>query len=88
MPGIAGITSCTIITTDANAVVAPIHPRMPVILTGEATHTWLESTSETELISLLKPLDPKLLRAWEVSSEVNSPANQGPELTTQVQPLV
>ncbi|MGB4595186.1 MAG: SOS response-associated peptidase [Anaerolineaceae bacterium] len=87
MPGIAGITSCTIITTAANAVVSPVHPRMPVILTGEATHTWLESTSQTELVSLLKPLDSKLLQAWEVGSAVNSPANQGAELIVPLQPL-
>lgn len=80
VPGLPGLTTCTIITTAANAVVAAVHERMPVILAGEATHTWLESTSQSELLSLLKPLEPDKLTAWEVSSKVNSPANHGEEL--------
>jgi len=87
VPGIAGLTTCTIITTTALAVVVPIHPRMPVILTGEATHAWLESGSLTELRSLLKPLDPKLLQAWEVSSAVNNLANEGEALVKEVKRL-
>lgn len=83
-PGLAGITSCTIITTQANAVVEPIHPRMPVILSGEATHAWLESTNSSELLSLLKPFDPEQLTAWEVGSGVNNPTNQGGELIKPV----
>lgn len=87
LPGIAGLTTCAIITTTANAVVAPIHPRMPVILTGEATHAWLESGNLAELSSLLKPLDPKLLQVWEVGSAVNNPANEGEALVEEVKRL-
>ncbi|MEA4811238.1 MAG: SOS response-associated peptidase [Anaerolineaceae bacterium] len=74
-PGLPGLTTCTIITTTANRLVSPLHPRMPVILQGEQTRTWLESGSQTELLSLLKPADPARMQAWPVGREVNSPAN-------------
>jgi putative SOS response-associated peptidase YedK len=61
-----------------------VHPRMPVMLLGEETHLWLESGNQTELISLLKPADPSLLQAWPVSREVNTPAQDGPELIQKI----
>ncbi|RME56459.1 MAG: SOS response-associated peptidase, partial [Deltaproteobacteria bacterium] len=36
------VRSCTILTTDANEAIAPIHPRMPVILPRSAHGTWLD----------------------------------------------
>lgn len=88
MPGIPGITSCTIITTEANAVVAQVHPRMPVILTGDATYAWLESENKSELLSLLNPLDPQLLRGWAVGRAVNSSVPEGPELVEPIKTLL
>lgn len=73
-PGIPGLTTCTLITTTANRVVAPVHPRMPVILTKERMWDWLTAITETEKLALLKPLEPELMQAWPVGREVNSPA--------------
>lgn len=74
-PGIPGLTTCTIITTEANRVVAPIHPRMPVVLIQDRMWNWLEAETEVEKLALLKPLDPDLMQAWQVGSDVNSPGN-------------
>lgn len=80
-PGIPGLTTCTLITTDANRVVAPVHPRMPVILTKDVMWDWLEAETDLEKRALLKPLDPDLMQAWQVSREVNSPRNDDQALT-------
>lgn len=74
-PGIPGLTTCTLITTEANRVVAPIHPRMPVVLTKDLMWDWLRAETETEKLALLKPLDPDLMQTWQVGKEVNSPVN-------------
>jgi putative SOS response-associated peptidase YedK len=73
------LTSC-LITTDANAVVSPVHNRMPVILTPEAVKLWLDKNSAVEeLTAILTPADDDLLVSAAVSKSVNSPKNDGPE---------
>jgi putative SOS response-associated peptidase YedK len=49
--------TCTIITTAANELIAPVHDRMPVILSGEQEKAWLEgdAADAAGLLSLLKP---------------------------------
>lgn len=79
-PGIPGLTTCTLITTEANRVVAPIHPRMPVVLTKDLMWDWLRAETETEKLALLKPLDPDLMQTWQVGKEVNSPTNDSEAL--------
>lgn len=51
------IKSCTIVTTEANKLIAPIHDRMPVIVPKKQEHIWLSDMTEdrTMLLSLLKP---------------------------------
>ncbi|WP_409251092.1 SOS response-associated peptidase [Bacillus sp. SCS-153A] len=72
------VVSSTIITTDANELVSPVHDRMPVILKGEENiNKWL-STSEFEfndVRDLLKPFPADLMTKYRVSQEVNSPRN-------------
>lgn len=85
------IDSCTILVTDANTLLAPIHDRMPVILDPADYGTWLgtrrpdQETDKTLLQSLLKPADPSGWEADPISRAVNSPANDSPEL---LEPLV
>jgi len=57
------LRSCTIVTTAANEVVAPVHDRMPVLLSGrEAEEAWLSTDTPAEnLASLLGPAGPDLL---------------------------
>ena len=74
------LRSCTILTTDANAVVKKVHDRLPVIL-PEAHHaTWLSETPDGDLKAMPSPFNAGLMEAWEVSPRVNSPRNNGPQL--------
>jgi len=80
-PGGEEICSCTIITTEANRVMQPIHDRMPVILKKEDETLWLNSnTEEKQLLDMLRPAGEGDLLAHEVSKKVNDPGNDYPEL--------
>lgn len=86
-PGKDGpIESYTIITTPANAMMTRIHDRMPVILADQDHAAWLDPKNErTEaLLSLLRPYPPEEMRAYPVSTRVNSPKNDDPELLNPV----
>lgn len=71
------IFSCTIITTDANETIQPLHHRMPVILNKEAQHIWLnnEDFSKQKLQSLIHPYTAEKIATYPVSTLVNSPKN-------------
>jgi putative SOS response-associated peptidase YedK len=72
--------SCTLVTTAANATVAGIHDRMPVILDSAARERWLDpQTRAGDLAALLAPYAGDDLEAYAVSTLVNSPANEMPE---------
>jgi putative SOS response-associated peptidase YedK len=79
------VETSTIITTTPNAVMEPLHNRMPVILDDGAIDAWLEPDQDTELLrSLLVPCPDDWLTAYEVSTKVNSPKNQGPDVVAPV----
>ena len=71
----------SIITTEANELVRPIHDRMPVILSPEAEELWLDENEPQEgLLSLLVPYKADEMKAFPVSPLVNSPQNNVPEV--------
>lgn len=74
------IISCTIITTEANAVMQPIHNRMPVILSPDVYEQWLDPTFDQSnaLLESLKPYDSEMI-ATPVSNVVNNPVHDQPE---------
>ncbi len=72
------IASCTIITTEANEMMRPLHGRMPVLLDERDYARWLDVATEAD--DLLRPGAEDLLEAYTVSTKVNSPANEGVEL--------
>lgn len=80
------IYSCTIITTQPNELVKDIHDRMPVILNPIDEKNWLDPTiSDTNYLSgLLNPFPANLMEAYEVSSLVNSPKNNSPNLIQKI----
>lgn len=78
------IGSFTIITTAANELMAPIHNRMPVILSREDSKLWMGRTESEVLQSLLKPFPSDKMKAFRVSELVNSVKNEGPELLEPV----
>lgn len=62
----------TILTTEANPKVSPVHPRMPVILDPDEEEVWLNrDASKEELTALLDPYTQEM-SAYEVSERVNS----------------
>jgi len=79
------IDSCTIIVTQANKLITPIHDRMPVILAQADFDRWLDPAQDKEdLLSLLKPYPENELEAYPVGLAVNKPTNNGPELIERV----
>ncbi len=68
-----------LLTTTANALMSTIHDRMPVILNRDAIDTWLSGDLQSAQ-ALMRPLADGILVARPVSSLVNSPRNEGPQL--------
>lgn len=75
------LRSYTIITTEANPLVRPIHNRMPAVLQREDYPQWLSSdpVPAEALLALLDPCPNDWLRAYPVSSHVNSPQHDDPD---------
>ena len=77
----AWLDSCTIITTTANGLVAPVHDRMPVILPRTAEAAWLDPELDPAAVdALLVPYPAEEMHAAEASMLVNSVKNDGSEL--------
>jgi len=74
------IESCTLLTTEPNDLVRPIHNRMPVILAAEDYDGWLEPQVQQpeRLEPLLRPYPAGEMDAYPVSPYVNSPAHNDP----------
>jgi putative SOS response-associated peptidase YedK len=81
------LRSCTIVTTNANDTVAPLHDRMPVVLEERDWDRWLdpEAGDVDALVRLLTPAADDLLVAYPVGNRVNSADNDGPELVERVE---
>lgn len=75
------IESCCVITTDANASMAPIHDRMPCLLARDEWDAWLDPDIQdpAAMAALLRPCPDDWLKTKQVSNYVNSVKNQGPE---------
>ncbi len=75
------IRTCTIITTEANDLLRPVHDRMPVIIPKKSRDLWLDPASggERYLTELLGPYPSELMEYHDVSRFVNSPRNNSPQ---------
>ena len=80
------IESCTIVVTDGNELMQPIHNRMPVILNPKDYDLWLdpEVSDKNHLLPLLIPYQGKDLEAYPVSKLVNTPKNNRPEILNRL----
>lgn len=76
------IESCTIITTEANELMRPIHDRMPVIIGSKNYEEWLDP--ERVKTELLQPYPTEEMIYYPVSTEVNNPKNDRSEC---IQPI-
>jgi putative SOS response-associated peptidase YedK len=79
------LRSFTIMTTTANADMAGLHNRMPVILEEEDWRTWLGEVPRDPL-ALLRPAAEGVLRLWPVSQAVNNVRNNGAALLETIGP--
>jgi SOS response associated peptidase (SRAP) len=70
----------TVITTDPNEVVQPIHDRMPVIIPERDYDRWLKADPDRPPIDLLRPYDADRMTAWKVDKAVGDVKNDSPEL--------
>lgn len=80
------LTTCSIITTEANSLMKPIHDRMPVILASDRALTWLDPDNRHPE-DLLTPFAAEAMEMWEVGTTVGNPRNDTPELVEPVKLL-
>lgn len=79
------VESFTIITTEPNALLAPIHNRMPVILAPADFDAWLEPRESPIAQALLRPYPAERLMAQPISARVNSPKNDDPAVIEPIE---
>jgi putative SOS response-associated peptidase YedK len=74
------LRSCTVITTEANATIRPVHDRMPALLDASEQEAWLdvENVGVEAARALLRPWDAARTEVHLVSSWVNAVAHEGP----------
>jgi putative SOS response-associated peptidase YedK len=86
-PGDAPTHTFTILTTDPNRLLRPIHDRMPVILERDAWSSWIdpEVSSET-LTHTLRAYPAEGMHVRPVSTHVNDPKHEGPECVATAEP--
>jgi putative SOS response-associated peptidase YedK len=73
------LESCTIVTTEANSALAPIHDRMPVVLAREDQARWLDPATAIETCLTLAR-DSAAFTSWPVGWGVNDPRRDDQEL--------
>jgi putative SOS response-associated peptidase YedK len=80
------VRSCTIITTDADELLAQIHDRMPVIVSPDDWAKWLgeERASAEELKALLRPYPADRLLMWPVDRKVGNVRNETADLADAI----
>ena len=74
----------TIVTTEPNEVLAPVHNRMPVMLSDQEGLEWVNGGEIAHALNLLRPFPADLMDGYEVSKLVNSPVNASPECNAAV----
>jgi len=81
------VETCSILTTTPNAVTAPVHDRMPVILEPDAYDLWLDPGMKDVAAAseLLKPYDARAMRCYPISTRINSVVNDDAECAAPVE---
>ncbi|MCP5475742.1 MAG: SOS response-associated peptidase [Lysobacterales bacterium] len=74
----------SVLTTSANALMAPIHERMPVILQQDAYQSWIHG-DPAEVKALIRPWPDGGMRAYPVSRAVGNVRNNSPQLIEPVE---
>jgi putative SOS response-associated peptidase YedK len=77
----SSVRSCTVVTTQANELVAPVHDRMPVVLADPAAwEAWLDPALDAAAVApLLAPLPAGALQVAPANPVLNHPDHEGPD---------
>lgn len=88
-PVASGRPRCAIITVAANALVAPVHDRMPAILKGDDIATWLSpgDMPPVQASTLIRPYDSAAMQARDVSMRLNDTRNDSPNVLIDDDPV-
>jgi hypothetical protein len=80
------ICTCSIITTEANHLLSPIHDRMPAIISEDNDDIWLgpNISDKERLMPLLRPYSDVEMEFYDVSPMVNKPGSDSPDLIESV----
>lgn len=73
------LETCAVVTTAANAVLRPVHDRMPVMLTPEQCQVWVRNDDSATVEKLLASAPDESIAATRVGPAVSSVRNDGPE---------
>jgi putative SOS response-associated peptidase YedK len=81
------IESCTLLTTEPNNLLRPVHNRMPVLLDPSHFDRWLDTKSHQveDVQELLRAFPEEMMSFYPVSTHVNNPRNDDPQC---IEPLV
>jgi len=76
----SAVESCTLLTTEPNDLLRPVHNRMPVILSPQDFDLWLDPQAQRaeEVQHLLTPYPAEEMDFYPVSTHVNNPRNEDP----------
>jgi putative SOS response-associated peptidase YedK len=76
---------CAIITTEPNRIVGKVHNRMPAILKPEVEADWLDlDIMPEQALEILQPYPDGEMKDYEISTLINSPANDTPKIIESV----
>ena len=80
------IRTFTILTTNANLLMADIYDRMPVIIKPEDYSSWLDTklTDIPRIQAMIKPYPERLMEAYPISRNINNPLHDSPDLIAPV----
>ncbi|WP_436642985.1 SOS response-associated peptidase [Microbaculum sp. FT89] len=78
------LDTATIVTTDANKTLMPLHDRMPVVVQPRDFDRWLdaEANAPKDVADILEPAPEDYFEAFPISTRVNSVANDDPAIQT------
>lgn len=81
------LESYSIVTTETNELLAPLHDRMPLIIAPRDYQRWLSpGDSQRPPVDLLRPFDAELMKIWRVKRDVGNVRNNRPDLIDPIEP--